>query len=284
MSLNLATYEQWKNTDAAYWAIWFLDGVMTRFLQKAKTLIGIEDAVRFAERERALGLGVLGWHTLLQSEGTAMDSFRAKILNKSIFKTIQGHAERATRDLATAYGEPSLLKGYGVRNSCLTATAPTSSNSLISGNVSPGIEPINSNAFEKATAKGSFIEFNPALKALLASKGKDTDDVWATILKDSGSVRSLDFLTDDEKNVFKTAFEIDQRVLIDLAADRQVYIDQGQSLNLFFPSDVDPLHFHEVHVQAWQKNLKSLYYVRSSSVLKADLSARDLGECVACEG
>lgn len=284
MSLNLARWHEWKDMDAPYWATWFLDGVMTKFIEKAKNLVGLEDAVRFAERERALGLGVLGWHTLLQDELVGMDSFRARMLNKAIFKYLKEQSQKATEDLAKEYGEPSLLKGYGVRNSMTLAVAPTASNSIISGNVSPGIEPINSNAYEKATAKGSFIEFNPALKKLLISKNKDLPEVWSQILKDNGSVRTLDFLTQEEKDVFKTAFEIDQRVLIDLAADRQKFIDQGQSLNLFFPNDVDPLYFHDVHMQAWKSGLKGLYYVRSSSVLKADLSARDSGECKSCEG
>lgn len=285
MSLNLATYHSWKDSDAIYYAIWFLDAVMTRFLEKAKGLNGLEDAIRFAERERALGLGVLGWHTLLQTEGVSMDSLRAKILNKAIFKKIKEESVRASKDLAVAYGEPSLLKGYGLRNSALNCVAPTASNSLISGNVSAGIEPISSNCYEKATAKGSFVEFNPTLKLLLAQKGKDIPEIWNQILKDEGSVRSLDCLSAEEKNVFKTAFEIDQRVLVNLAADRQPFIDQGQSLNLFFPSNTDPLYFHEVHVSAWKQKLKGLYYVRSSSVLKADLSARGSVECtVACEG
>ena len=256
---------------------------MTRFLKKAKGLPGMEDAIRFAERERALGLGVLGFHTLIQNENAAIDSLRAKILNKAIFKHIQSESIRASQDLAKEYGEPSLMMGTGLRNSALQAVAPTSTNSIIAGAVSAGIEPYSSNCYEKASAKGSFIEYNPTLKKLLASRGKDIPETWTQILKNEGSVVSLDCLSDEEKSVFKTAFEIDQRVLVNLAADRQVFIDQGQSLNLFFSSSVDPRYFHEVHVLAWERKLKSLYYTRSSSVLKADISGIDSGECKSCE-
>lgn len=280
-SMNLAKWEEWKDTDAAYWATWFLEGVMTEFISRAKDMIGFENSVRFAEKGRSLGLGVLGFHTLLQSEMTAINSFRAKILNKAIFKHLKENALKASQDMAKEYGEPEWCEGYGVRNTHLIAIAPTASNSIISGNVSAGIEPINSNAFTKRTAKGVFLEYNPTLKQLLIQKGQDSDDVWKSITANNGSVAHLAFLTKEEKDVFKTAFEIDQRDLIDLAADRQPYICQGQSLNLFFSANVDPQYFHEVHIQAWESGLNTLYYVRSNSVLKADISSR--GDCTACE-
>jgi ribonucleoside-diphosphate reductase alpha chain len=280
-SMNLAKWEEWKDTDAVYLATWFLEGVLTEFIDKAKNINGFGSAVRFAQKSRAIGLGVLGFHTLLQSEMTALHSFRAKILNKAIFKHINTATHKASQDMAKEYGEPEWCVGYGVRHSSRIALAPTASNSIISGNVSAGIEPINSNAFTKGSAKGIFLEFNPLLKKLLIDKEQDTEQVWKTVVANNGSVSHLDFLSKEEKEVFRTAFEIDQRVLIDLAADRQPFICQGQSLNLFFSADVDPQYFHEVHVQAWEKGLNTLYYVRSNSVLKADLSSR--GECTACE-
>ena len=281
-SLNLAKWHEWKDTDTVELCVFLLDAVLTEFINKAKNLEGLAPAVRSAIKGRALGLGVMGWHTLLQQEYAGIDSFRARILNKAIFKTIKQKAENASKELAKEFGEPEWCKGTGLRSTHLIAVAPTASNSLITGNISAGIEPINANAYVKKTAKGTFIEFNPLLKAKLQKINKDTEAVWNKIIKDEGSVRSLDFLTDEDKEVFKTAFEIDQRILINLAADRQQYICQAQSLNLFFPKDVDPQYFHEVHWSAWKNKIKTLYYVRSSSVLRADLSSR--GECVACEG
>ena len=281
-SLNLAKWHEWKDTDTVELSIYLLDAVLSEFIEKAQKLPGLEAAVRSAIKGRALGLGIMGWHTLLQQEHVSMDSFRAKILNKAIFKNIHENAIKASKKLAEEFGEPEWCKGTGLRATHLIAVAPTASNSLITGNISAGIEPINANAYVKKTAKGTFIEFNPLLKTKLQELGKDTEEVWNKIVKDEGSVRSLDFLTPEDKDVFKTAFEIDQMTLINLAADRQPYICQAQSLNLFFSKDVDPQYFHEVHWSAWQQKIKTLYYVRSSSVLRADLSSR--GECVACEG
>lgn len=281
-SLNLAKWHEWKDTDTVELSIFLLDAVLSEFIEKAQKLPGLEAAVRSAVKGRALGLGVMGWHTLLQQEHVGMGSFRAKILNKAIFKHINENAKKASKKLVEEFGEPEWCKGTGLRSTHLIAVAPTASNSLITGNISAGIEPINANAYVKKTAKGTFIEFNPLLKAHLQKLSKDTEEVWTKIVKDEGSVRSLDFLTAEDKEVFKTAFEIDQLTLINLAADRQPYICQGQSLNLFFSKDVDPQYFHEVHWSAWQQKIKTLYYVRSSSVLRADLSSR--GECVACEG
>ncbi len=281
-SLNLARWEEWRDTDAVYLSILFLDAVMEEFIQKASKIGGFEAAVRFAQKSRALGLGVMGWHTLLQSENTPVDSLRAKLLNKSIFRRIQSEAIRASEDLAKEYGEPEWLRGYGRRNSHLLALAPTVSNATISGNVSPSIEILPSNTFTKNTAKGNFVQYNQLLKTKLASLDKDSPEIWKKIIEDGGSVRSLSFLDDLTKEVFKTAFEIDQNVLVDLAAERQKYICQGQSLNLFFHESVDPKYFHEVHWNAWKKRLKTLYYTRTSSVLKADMSSRE--SCRACEG
>lgn len=284
-SMNLTKWEEWKDTDAIYLATWFLDAVMSEFIDKAKGKVGMERSVAFAEKSRALGLGVLGWHSLLQSEGTAFDSFRATLLNKAIFSRIQSEAERATKDLAKEYGEPEWCKGHNRRNTHLVALAPTVSNSIISGNVSPSIEPWAANVFAKKTAKGTFVQHNRYLKSKLDESNKNTPEVWKSINSMEGSVQHLDFLSADVKEVFKTAFEIDQRAIVQQAADRQKFIDQSQSLNLFFNNSVDPKYVHEIHWKAWESGVKTLYYVRTSSVLKADTSSR--GEdisCIACEG
>jgi ribonucleoside-diphosphate reductase alpha chain len=283
-SMNLTRWEEWKDTDAVYLATWFLEAVMSEFIDKAKDLPGLESAVRHAEKGRALGLGVLGFHSLLQERGLAFGDFGANMLNKAIFKKMREEATRASQDMAIEYGKPEWCQTLDQRHTHLLAIAPTASNSVISGDCSPGIEPFNANVFVKKTAKGTFITYNMALKKLLQSKDKDTEEVWRVISGDAGSVRSLDFLSDQEKSVFLTAFEIDQRDLIDLAADRQKYIDQGQSLNIFVASDIDPQFFHEIHLRAYNKGINTLYYCRSSSVLRADISSREGQDCKACEG
>jgi len=282
-SMNLTRWEEWKNTDAVYLATWFLEGVMSEFIAKAEGLPGMEAAVRHAKKGRALGLGVLGFHSMLQDKGLAFGDFGANILNKAIFKKMREEATRASQEMAKEYGKPEWCKTTDQRHTHLLAVAPTASNSVISGDCSPGIEPFNANVFVKKTAKGTFITYNHSLKKLLADKGKDTEEVWRQISGDSGSVRSLEFLSEQEKATFHTAFEIDQRDVVDLAADRQKYIDQGASNNLFFAADVDPNYFHAVHLRAYKKGINTLYYCRSSSVLRADISSRD-GDCKACEG
>jgi ribonucleoside-diphosphate reductase alpha chain len=282
-SMNLAKWDEWQGTDAVYLATWFLESVMSEFIDKAREKPGLEAAVRHAEKGRALGIGVLGFHSLLQSKQLSFGDFGTNLLNKAIFKKMSEEAKRASRDMAVEYGKPEWCKTTDQRHTHLLAVAPTASNSIISGQSSAGIEPISYNAYAKKSAKGTFIEYNPALKQVLATKNKDTEEVWSQIAIDGGSVRSLDFLSDEEKSIFKTAFEIDQRDLIDLAADRQKYICQAQSLNLFFPADIDPQFFHEVHMRAYEKGLNTLYYCRSSSVLRADISSRDGSECRACE-
>jgi ribonucleoside-diphosphate reductase alpha chain len=282
--MNLTKWDEWKDTDAIYLATWFLEGILTEFIQKAKKIRGLESAVRHAEKGRALGLGVLGFHSLLQSKMLAFEDFGTNMLNKAIFKKMKEETTRASQDMANEYGKPEWCATVDQRHTHLMAMAPTASNALISGGVSPSIEPWNANVFVNKSAKGTFFHYNESLKELLVSYEKDTAEIWSQINGDSGSVRSLDFLTPQEKLVFKTAFEIDMRVIVDLAGDRQKYIDQAQSLNLFFNSNVSPQYFHDVHVQAWKRGLNTLYYCRSNSVLKADLSSRDSGDCVACEG
>jgi ribonucleoside-diphosphate reductase alpha chain len=289
-SLNLAKWEEWKDTDVVEVSIYFLNGVLNEFIARAKNMEGMERAVRSAVKGRAIGLGVLGWHTLLQSEMTPMNSLRATLLNKFIFKNIKDKANKASKELAARFGEPEWCKGTGMYNSHLIALAPTRSNSLIAGGHSPSIEPMVANAFTDKTAKGVFTSRNPALEKLLETKGKNTYDVWRSIVGNQGSVQHLDFLTEDEKEVFLTAYEISQLALIKLAADRQPYIDQAQSLNLFFPADMDPKVFHQVHVEAWRGGVKTLYYCRSSSVLKADATSKTHADvsgdadCKSCEG
>lgn len=283
-SMNLARYDEWKNTTAVQTAIIFLDCVMEEFIRKAKALVGMERAVNFAEKSRALGLGVLGYHTLLQRKGFAFDSFDAMMINSEIFSGMKKNADIATRELAQKLGEPELMVGTGRRNSHLMAVAPTVSNSTISGNVSPGIEPIVANAWVKKSSKGTFIQYNPELIKLLESKNQNTDEVWLSIVKNEGSVQQLNFLTEEEKAVYLTAREINQFAIIKQAAQRQPFIDQGQSVNLFFASNSSPEYIHKVHWMAWEEGLKSLYYFRSSSPLRADLASRSENECKACEG
>lgn len=284
-SLNLLNWDSITDDDI-YYSIWFLDAVLTEYIEKAKNMPGMQDAVRSAEKGRAVGLGVLGWHSYLQSKGEPMNGFFAKVKNKHIFRKIKEQAERATKDLAKEYGEPEWCKGFNRRNTHLLAVAPTVSNSIISGSVSQGIEPIAANAFAKKSAKGTFITQNKYLKQILADLGKDTPEVWTDIAVNGGSVQHLDFLTDKQKEVFRTAYEIDQLVLVDHAADRQEFIDQAQSLNLFFGADVDPKYFHKIHWTAWERGLKTLYYCRTTTVIKGDVASRQAEDkdCKACEG
>jgi ribonucleoside-diphosphate reductase alpha chain len=285
-SLNLARFHEWKDTDAAYLAVWFLDGIMEEFIDKAANTRGFEKAIKFAVKSRALGLGVLGFHSYLQSNMIPFDSFEAYIENKIIFKSIQDQAKKATRDLAEAYGEPEWCKGFGVRNTHLLSVAPTTSNSLISSNVSQGIEPWAANIFAQKSAKGTFVRKNPELIALLDSKNKNIDEVWKSILANEGSVQQLDFLSAQEKEVFLTAREINQFAIVKLASERQKFIDQGQSLNLFFPVNADPKYINQVHFEAFRSGVKTLYYLRSQSVLKADAGKQYSREntCTWCEG
>lgn len=287
-SLNLARWDEWQDTDLIETSIWFLDGIMSEFLDKAKQLPGFERAVRFAEKSRALGLGVLGLHTLFQRKDLAFDDLQAYLLNGLIFKTIHDRSLKASQDLAKEYGEPEWCKGYGVRNTHRLAMAPTVSNSLIASNVSPGIEPWAANGFSQKSAKGTFIRKNPELVVLLEKLGKNDSETWKSIALNEGSVQHLDFLNENQKRVFLTARELNQFVIVKLAGQRQKYIDQGQSLNIFFPSNADTKYINQVHMEAWRSGCKSLYYMRTSSVLKGDAGSReykrDISECSYCEG
>ena len=313
-SLNLAKYDEWKDSDLVYTATLFLDGVLEEFIQKAKGLRGFENSVRSAEKGRALGLGVLGWHTYLQQKGIAFEGLPAQFETRKIFSQIKIESERASRDMATEYGEPLWCRDTGFRNTHLRAVAPTVSNSKLSGNVSSGIEPWAANVFTEQTAKGTFIRKNPELERVLRKIGKNTKETWDQILEDGGSVQGLDFLDnwwfhngklvefnlhadsltdskivpdelDPVKDVFKTFKEINQLELVRQAGVRQQYIDQSASLNLAFPSVAEPKWINQVHMEAWKLGIKTLYYMRTESVLRGDIATRAMDpNCVSCDG
>jgi len=280
-SLNLERWEEWKDTDAVQTIVYFLDAVMSEFISKTEGMKFMDAPRKFAINQRALGVGVLGWHSLLQSKMIAFESMEAKMLNNTIWKTIRERADIATRDLAELLGEPELLKGYNRRNTTTLAVAPTTSSSFILGQVSPSIEPQNSNYYVKNLAKGKFTFRNPYLKQLLKSKDQDTDEIWKNILEKGGSVQTLDFLTQNEKDVFKTFGEISQKEVIIQAAARQKYIDQGQSLNIMIPPNTKPKDVNELMIFAWEQGIKSLYYQRSAN--PAQELARSILECKSCE-
>jgi ribonucleoside-diphosphate reductase alpha chain len=280
-SMNLERWEEWKDTDAVETMIYFLDAVMSEFITKTEGMKFMDAPRKFAMRHRALGLGVLGWHSLLQSKMIAFESMEAKFLNNTIWKNIREKADKATAELAQIFGEPELLKGYGRRNTTTLAIAPTTSSSFILGQVSPSIEPNNSNYYVKDLAKGKFSYKNPYLKKLLKEKGKHTDEVWMDILKHGGSVQHLNFLSDHEKEVFKTYEETSQKEIIIQAAGRQKYIDQGQSLNVLIPAGTPPKLVNELNIFAWEQGIKSLYYQRSTNPAKE--LARSIMTCKSCE-
>jgi ribonucleoside-diphosphate reductase alpha chain len=283
-SLNLVKWEEWKDTDVVETAVRFLDAVLEEYIQKSEGVPGLESSRRSAMKGRAIGIGVLGWHTLLQKNMIPFDSFEAMQLNNEIFKTMRKRAEAETKLLAEELGEPEWCKGHQRRNTHLLAVAPTVSNSTISGGYSAGIEPIAANIFSQKSAKGTFIRKNLTLEALLESKSQNTLDVWKSINEKNGSVQHLSILTDKEKEVFLTAREINQHAVVKQAAQRQRWIDQGQSVNLFFASNSDPKYIHEVHIAAWESGMKGLYYFRSEGVIRGDLASRSKDECAACEG
>jgi len=280
-SLNLLHWDEIKETDAVETLIYFLDSVNEEFVQKSKDIRFMESAHNFAKNQRALGMGVLGWHSLLQSKMVGFESMQAKLLNTEIWKTIRSRADKATEELAELYGEPELLKGYGRRNVTTLAVAPTTSSSQILGQVSPSIEPLNSNYFVKKLAKGNFTYKNPYLKKLLKSKNKDQDDIWKDILIRGGSVQHLDFLTDEEKEVFKTFGEISQKEIVIQNIQRQKYIDQTVSLNLMIPPNCPAKQVSELLIYGWENGIKTFYYQRSSN--PAQELTRNILTCNSCE-
>ena len=281
-SLNLVKWDEIKETDAIETLVYFLDAVMSEFIEKTRGVKFMEAPHNFAARQRALGVGVLGWHTYLQSQRIAFESLMAKAINNEIFAKIKDRCDKATRELADLFDEPELCKGYGIRNATTMAIAPTTSSSFILGQVSPSIEPLNSNYFTKDLAKGKFTYRNPHLVELLEDKGKNDPTTWKSILTHGGSVQHLKFLTDEEKDVFKTFGEISQREIIIQAAMRQKYIDQGQSLNVMIPPNTKPKEVSELLIYAWQSGIKSLYYQRSAN--PAQELARDILNCASCQG
>ena len=305
-SLNLAKYDEWKDTDLVYYSTFFLDGVLEEFIQKAKNMKGFENSVRSAEKGRALGLGVLGWHTYLQQRGVPFEGLQAQLETRKIFSHIKMESDRASRDMARIYGEPLWCRGFGVRNTHLRAIAPTVSNSKLSGNVSAGIEPWAANVFTEQSAKGTFIRKNPTLERLLKKIGANTKEVWDQILADGGSVQDiaaldnwfyqrgkltakeeLDPMIDavPVKDVYKTFKEINQLDLVVQAGLRQQYVDQAVSLNLAFPSEATPKWINQVHMEAWRQGVKTLYYMRTESVLRGDIASMAMNpDCLSCDG
>lgn len=267
-SMNLELYDEWKDTDAVKLAIYFLDAVLSEFIEKTEGNYYLTSARNFAIRHRALGLGVLGYHSYLQRNMIPFESMEAKMFNAKVFKQIQEQSYAASRELANIYGEPEMLKGYGMRNTTTMAIAPTTSSSAILGQTSPGIEPFASNYYKAGLAKGNFMRKNKYLAKLLIEKGLDNEDVWREIMLNHGSVQHMKELTQTEKDVFKTFKEISPMEIITQAAQRQQYIDQAQSLNLNIPSSLPIKDVNNLMIEAWKMGVKTLYYQRSQSVSK----------------
>lgn len=311
-SINLRHYEEWKDTDAVEVLTMFLDTVISDFVAQLESLRDSKDpqkqsafyfmqrAHKFAKEHRALGLGVLGWHTFLQENNIAFESTQATLLNKEIFALIKERTYKASEDMAKEYGEPEVLKGYGRRNTTLMAIAPTTSSAFILGQVSQGIEPLMSNAFVKDVDKMKVTIKNPTLETLLDEKGQNTKEVWDSIRDNDGSVQHLDFLTEHEKKVFRTFAEIEQRAIIDQAADRQQYIDQAQSLNIMIDPTISAKDLNSLYLYAWEKGIKTLYYQHSMNAAqqfgrkklqeqdskkpKATVVVVEDSICISCEG
>ncbi|MCA9353801.1 ribonucleoside-diphosphate reductase subunit alpha [Candidatus Nomurabacteria bacterium] len=310
-SMNLRHYNEWKDTDAVETLVTFLDSVLTDFINrledyrdsgdshKESAFYFMKRAHKFAKEHRALGLGVLGWHTFLQENNIPFESEEATKLNEEIFKFIKERSYKASEDLAKEYGEPEVLKGYGRRNTTLMAIAPTTSSAFILGQVSQSIEPLMSNTFVKDVDKMKVTIRNPILEKLLEKKGKNTKEIWDSIRDNDGSVQHLDFLSDHEKTVFRTFSEIDQKVIVDQAATRQKYIDQAQSLNIMIDPNMPVKELNSLYLYAWEKGVKTLYYQHSMNAAQ-QFGRKKLQEmdskkpkvmyvagdsvCVSCEG
>ena len=281
-SVNLLKWNEIVKTDAIETLVYFLDAVMEEYINKTKNIPFMEASHNFAKKQRALGVGVLGWHSFLQDQMIGFESMEAKFLNVEIHKTIREKSDKATQELAVLLGEPEHLDGYGRRNMTTLAIAPTTSSSFILGQVSPSIEPLNSNYFTKDLAKGKFTYKNPYLEKLLDEKKKNTQTTWKSILLKGGSVQHLAFLTPEEKDVFKTFGEISQKEIVIQAAQRQKYIDQGQSLNLMISPKCPPKQASELLVFGWEQGIKSFYYQRSAN--PSQELARSILNCSSCEG
>ena len=284
-SLNLAKYEEWKDTDTVELATWFLDGVMQEFIDKSNGKDSLKRTHNHAKKGRALGLGVMGWHTFLQQKQLPFNSIASTAHTHNIFSDIRNKAEKASRDLADEYGEPVWCRGTGMRNTHLLAIAPTVSNSVITGGISAGIEPLPANIYTFNGAKGTFIRKNKVLQDILIEKGEDKDKWWDQMLKDGGSVQNLpdNILSQENKELFFTFSEINQLELVRQSAIRQRYLDQTQSLNLSFDPNDSPKWINQVHIEAWKLGVKTLYYLRTDSVIKGDLGSR-MADCISCDG
>jgi len=280
-SMNLELYDEWKDTDAVKLAIYFLDAVLQEFIVKTEGNYYLTAANNFAKRHRALGLGVMGWHSYLQQNMIPFEGLEAKALTTKIFSYINEKAQKASRDLAHIYGEPEVLQGYGRRNTTLMAIAPTTSSSAILGQTSPGIEPFSSNYYKAGLAKGNFMRKNKYLKKLLSEKGIDNEETWRSIMLNHGSVQHLPELSSDEKDVFKTFKEISQLEIIQQASVRQRFIDQAQSLNLNIPANLPIREVNQLLIEAWKLGVKTLYYQRSQSVSKEFIT--NIVSCSSCE-
>lgn len=280
-SMNLELYDEWKDTDAVKLAIYFLDAVLSEFIEKTEGNYYLTSARNFAIKHRALGLGVLGYHSYLQRNMIPFESMEAKQFNAKVFKQIQEQSVAASKELAHIYGEPEMLKGYGLRNTTTMAIAPTTSSSAILGQTSPGIEPFASNYYKAGLAKGNFMRKNKYLTKLLEEKGLDNEDVWRDIMLNHGSVQHMSQLTQEEKDVFKTFKEISPMEIVTQAAQRQQYIDQAQSLNLNIPSTMPIKDVNKVMIEAWKMGVKTLYYQRSQSVSKELMI--NFVNCSSCE-
>lgn len=279
-SLNLEKYDEWKNSDAVFTSTVFLDCVASEFIHCAKGISGLEPAVEFTRKSRALGLGTLGFHSYLQSKSIPFESFEAHLINLEIFKGVRDEAERATKWMAEQWGEPEWCEGYGRRNTHLLAIAPNTSSALICGGSSQGIEPLVSNIYNQPTSAGEISRANPRFIELARGRGMWTKELMSDLISSNGSVQHLSWLSDDEKLVFRTAYEIDQRSIIRLASARQQFIDQAQSINLFFDANEDETYISEVHKEAFTNPMiKSLYYMRTQAGVKASKN-----ECLSCEG
>ena len=284
-SLNLAKWDEYKDTDCIQTAIWFLDGVMQEFIDKSNGRDSLKRTHNHARKGRALGLGIMGWHTFLQQKNLPFASIASTVHTRNIFNKIRMEAETASMNLASEYGEPLWCRGTGMRNTHLLAVAPTVSNSVICGGISAGIEPLPANVYTFNGAKGTFIRKNKVLEALLESKGQNKEKWWKQMLEDGGSVLGLpdNVLSADEKDIFLTFSETNQLELVKQAAERQKYIDQTQSLNLSFDPNDSPKWINQVHMEGWKLGVKTFYYLRTDSVIKGDLGSRQ-ADCLSCDG
>lgn len=277
-SMNIAKYDEWKDTDAVFWATVFLDCVCSEFIERARNIRGLEKAVRATEKGRALGLGAMGLHTLFQKRGIPFEDIRAFLLNTEIFKHIEEESSRASRYMAEEFGEPEWCEGYGVRNTHLTAIAPNKSSALLMGGVSEGINPDPAIVYSQTTASGEVFRINQVFLDLMKSRGKYKKSIVNDISEKFGSVQHLDWLTDEEKMVFRTAFEINQESIVNMGAVRQNFISQSQSLNLFFSSEESEKWISHIHKLSFENNIKALYYITTMTGVQPN---RD---CIACEG